>query len=502
MRVDKGRLGPMQQIGKGAEGVVYELTAPSVPGLSGPLAYKEALPGNHHDRVIRAMEHAVSIRDGMDPTDRAILDDFTTWPLAVVDDNGKGVGALMPLIPKEFFVQTNPPGRAPGRVVFEFAFLCPSDSYINRMGIDRRAANDPMVRAALVGQLTYVIALLHKHDVVYGDLSLRNVAISANPPRLRLLDCDPAAKLSNTARHQLSTPFFTPPESPGASQQDLRSDVYKLALCVLRGLVNGRGVTQLMDPQALRAVLDAEGVRLIKQALDPLPTNRPSARELYIYFERTVLAGVQPPVLQAAAVDRPVRMRGQDVVVTWTATGAKKIRILGPNGFVQEVGSPSAFPRGFTITPPASGEFLVEASNGHGTTIASAGWVDLYDLPPFTVADLHLPIMPIPALEPVKLPAVLSALPARPMVSSATHPVPRLAAPDIASFIDQVRPGVIGDPLATVSQAVAGTTASLLDDVRNASKQVSQALVDAIGAHRAKATSTTTAPAPPGGKTP
>jgi len=517
VRVDKGRLGAMHELGRGAEGVVYRLTSPNVPGLSGPLAYKEALPGPHRDRVIRAMEHAVSLRDGMDIADRTTLDEFTTWPLAIVEEKGRGVGALMPLIPGEFFAKTNPPGGTPGEVVFEFAFLCASDKYINRRGIDRRAADDPLVRAALVGQLAYVIALLHKHSIVYGDLSLRNVAISANPPRLRLLDCDPAAHLSNSARHQLSTPFFALPENPSASQQNLESDVYKLGLCILRGLVSGQGVTQLMDPQALRGTLDAEGVRLIAQALSPQPGSRPSARELYEYFERTVLANAQPPVLQTAALDRLVRVRGQDVVVTWSAAGASSIRILGPNGFVQEVNNPGAYPRGYTVTPRASGEFLVEAVNKHGTAVASAGYLELYDLPSFALGTFHLPVPHIPALEPVQVPTVLSALPPRPMVTAATHPVPRLAAPDIATFVDRLRPETIGDPLAAITQSIAGTTAALRSDHRAAAEQVTSALVQAIRAHQQTASASQpgrsatapigavqslATPASPGGNTP
>src|SRR5262249_32355525 len=154
-----------------------------------------------------------------------------------------------------------------------------------------------------VAQLCYVIGLLHKHNIVYGDLSLCNVAIAANPPRLLLLDCDPAAALSNTGRRQLHSPFFTPPEMSSQKLQDLVTDVYKLGLCVLRGLVTGPGVTQLKDPSVLANLLDPEGLDLIERAVSARRDDRPTAKELYLYFERVVLSNAQPPVLHTVTLN-------------------------------------------------------------------------------------------------------------------------------------------------------------------------------------------------------
>jgi hypothetical protein len=490
MSVDKTSLGPLKEIGAGAEGTVYQVKNP-IPVFAGPMAYKEVRAEAHRDRIIRSMEHAVGLRAGLDPADLALLDEFATWPLAMVEDRGAASGVLMPLIPDEFFTEARPPGGTPERVVFEFAFLSSSDKYISQRGIDRRAVDDPLVRTALAGQLTFAIALLHKNGIVYGDLSLRNVAISGNPPRLKLLDCDPAALVTNRARHQLHSPFMQPPETVSESEQNLATDVYKLGLCVLRGLVTGTGVTQLKDPQALRSSLDDEGVNLIARALAGEPADRPTARELYAYFERTVRAHASPPVIHAATIDRAVRLRGQDVVLIWKVTGASSVRIVGPNGFAQDIGNPAAFPRGFTLTPTVSGEYLVEATNKHGTAVASAGVVTMYDLPPFSFGPFDLPDMRLPPLDPIQVPPALLALPAAPMVSTATHPMPRQPSFDIMPLLERLRLEGVGEPLA----AIAGTT----DALRSAYRFASEAIVSDVHEQIRAAIAAPLATAPPKG---
>lgn len=474
----------MEFVAKGAEGSVHRLTSPRVAGFSQPLAFKEILPTltpEHRARVVHAMEHAVDLRAAMDPADRAELDRVTTWPLALVQDHGTTVGTLMPLIPDDFFVTTQPQTGPPGRLVFEFAFLCAADSYLKRIGVDRSAADDPLIRLALATQLSYAIALLHKHDIVYGDLSLRNVAIAVNPPRLLLLDCDPAAALTDTARHQLHSPFFGPPECKGQPVlQDLVTDVYKLGLCVLRGMVSGQGVTQLTDPAALAGTLDPEGVDLITQAISDNRDDRPTAKALYHYLERTVLSRAQPPVLHTAALDRDVLLRGRDVVVTWSVSGATQLRITGTNGLAVDITDPTGHPHGYAVQPLGSGPVVVEATNRHGTVSAVAGHVDLYDLPPFEISELRLPRTHVPALSPVQVPTVLSALPPRPLVTVDTHPVPRLTAPDIWATVQALQPKTPAPPLVPGTEGIAGTTETFQLAHRHVNERVSALITDAL----------------------
>jgi hypothetical protein len=361
-------------------------------------------------------------------------------------------------------------------------------------GIDRTPMNDPLVRLSLAAQLAFAVGLLHKHGIVYGDLSLKNVAVAANPPRLLLLDCDAAALETDGNRKQMHTYGFEPPEKANGSQplQDRVTDVYKLGLCILRSLVTGQGVTQLRNARVLAQhhTLDPAGVDLVVRAVSDVRADRPTAKDLCLHLEQTVLARAHPPALHRAALDRGALPRGTDVVVTWAADGATSARILGPNGMDIPIADPDGHPRGYSVTPAGSGDILVQATNRYGTETLTAGHVTLYDLP--AVEPPQLPRPQVPPLPAVRVPAVLSALPPRPAVTTGTHPVPRLAAPDLSRLLDAIGGITPGDAFLAPGRR---TTARLRDAQREASAEIagliSETLTSALAAVR-RATSTTT----------
>jgi hypothetical protein len=105
---------------------------------------------------------------------------------------------------------------------------------------------DKTERLILLTKLACAIGLLHQHDWVFGNLNFSNVAFALDPPRLMLIDCDNAAALADLRRRQPSTVFWDPPECPIIPRstkwrqqelQDTVTDVYKLALAILRCLI-------------------------------------------------------------------------------------------------------------------------------------------------------------------------------------------------------------------------------------------------------------------------
>jgi len=251
IRVRKADLGQLTQIGQGGFSKVFRVPGYVLPGDPAALAYKEftvdvAAQGRSADSV-------VSFREMLSETGRNEIDRYTAWPRALVEDNeGNVTGLLMPLIPAEFFTDMEDPMTgAIGPHLREMQWLIASRQQRHEARINLPDVELPD-RVALLAQLAYILARLHEHGWVFGDLSFRNVVFTLSPPRIMVLDCDGAAALTDFQRRQSSTPMWDPPEcsfsgsfqgpAPVQSErQDTVTDVYKLGLAVLRCLSPGRG---------------------------------------------------------------------------------------------------------------------------------------------------------------------------------------------------------------------------------------------------------------------
>jgi len=438
--IRKQDLGQLDFIAEGGVGKVYRVPGFRLPGHA-ELAYKELKPTDKQftpekrQQALEAMLRSVAFRNGLSQADRDDLDEYTTWPIDMVDDQGGPCGCVMPLIPSSFFLTTHPPNGPQEELVFDLSWLSAKESQAQNRGIDRSGIRELPVRIALLAHLVYAVGRLHKHGAVYGDLSLKNAALAVDPPRVKLLDCDAVAALNDPDRVQLHSNFFSPPEldNDPARLQDDRTDVYKLGLCIIRGLQQGAGITQTKDPARLSGMLDASAVALIARAVGPDPTQRPSAKDLFYCLKQNLDAKMRPPELRSVSLGRRVLPRGTDVEVVWEATGGDEVRIQGPNGLDVRLPDTGASVARYCITPAASGEITVEVSNNHGSTRAVAGEVMLFELPALQL-DMRgrLPRPDIGALPDVELPARSRTLPSAPAVSTGAHPPPRIAPPPLA----------------------------------------------------------------------
>lgn len=250
------------------------------------------------EQVLGRMHRAVSLRDQLSPHDLAELDGLTTWPLAMVAGEGRSKGCVTPLIDRDYYLEARPRGGQPTIRLFELQLLCASTEHLRALGITRSTADHDLVRLALMARLAYGVEVIHRPRgrirLVYGDLNLRNVAVALNPPRIMLLNCDAVADVNDASRMQPNTAFFVPPELAGRDQrlQDQLTDVYKLGLCVIRGLSTGRGATQVADaasPLVREGLLDEAGVGLLNRAVGVDRSQRPIAEEIKDYLIGRVL---------------------------------------------------------------------------------------------------------------------------------------------------------------------------------------------------------------------
>jgi DNA-binding helix-hairpin-helix protein with protein kinase domain len=215
-----------------------------------------------------------------------------TWPAAVVVDDKSAaegaLGVLLPLIPNEYFVDLRL-SRETKRKAAEGQFLFQSETYCRKVGIQFA---DQSQRLSIVARLVYAIGLLHKANVVYGDLSARNFLYRLNPrPGVILLEGDcvrlPGARAGFGA--QPHTPDWEPPEaleairrkdSTGFAIQSKHTDEYKLGLAVLRIMTPGVPSSN-RDPEAARGKLPSGLYQFLLRSLSADPTQRPATKEWY-----------------------------------------------------------------------------------------------------------------------------------------------------------------------------------------------------------------------------
>jgi hypothetical protein len=440
IRIDRSRLGSLTPLGKGGMAQVYGV-GNAIPEVPGKLAFKELLPtaaGAQRNQMLDTMRQAVALRAAMSLAEQDELDGVTVWPLAmVVDDQGDDIGILMPCIPGDFMIDAKDGPR-----LFEFQLLCadPDQARANGFEKSRAPADKPLVRLALMANLAHAIEIIHRprggRRLVYGDVSLRNAAVAIKPPRVLLMDCDGVADDTDASRLQPHTPFFLPPEMKNKQQklQDQITDVYKLALCVVRGLSTGRGSTQLSDPESPlipAGLLDQAGIELVKRALSPDRSRRPTAEDIKDYLVGRVLDLAEPPSLLSAELSTNVTLRGSEVFVRWTHKGAKTVRIYSDvKNFSLEGIDADGYPNGYPIKPPTACEIWVAVANDEGEDAGSAGRLHLFEVPPVQIS-LNPPPVVMSDLPSLQLPRTRADLPPYPMLPADAVPLPSLRWPQM-----------------------------------------------------------------------
>ena len=141
-----------------------------------PLAYKEFTK----DVVEQAKtaERSVLFRDLLPAGDRTDLDRRAVWPRALVEDQGSVAGFIMPLIPGDFFFEMT--YAQTGQKTTELRDLKWLNATRKQLDANGLSADvDFVERLALLAQLVYCVARLHKQDWIFGDISFSNAAYAS-----------------------------------------------------------------------------------------------------------------------------------------------------------------------------------------------------------------------------------------------------------------------------------------------------------------------------------
>jgi DNA-binding helix-hairpin-helix protein with protein kinase domain len=297
-RDELGDLG--HRLGEGGQAWVHEAPALTLPDAPGPLVFKHYKQGHAPPNGLHKL---VSLRHRIDPAVRARLDGLTAWPLRLVEEHGAVCGVVLPRIPDSFFQSRVLPGTGTHEVgPREVQNLFVSQALARRIGMpDVSLAH----RLLICRDFASALHLLHRNDLVVGDLNARNALFRLDAlPSVMFVDCDALRfKGSMAVVQQLNAPDWDPPEGAVLSQS---TDRYKFGLFVLRCLGNGEQASTTRDPARARAVLDAEGRALLDAALTTDPAARPSVQSWGHYLHW--------------------RVTGQRVAPAWTGTAAVAAR--------------------------------------------------------------------------------------------------------------------------------------------------------------------------------
>ncbi len=278
------RPGDLVEIGKGGEGRVYRVQ--SMPGI----VYKEFVDFPGHTPSRSALEELMNLRQQMTPDEQSWISERTTWPQTLVIDGNRMKGFLMPIIGQQYFRKYGV--RAyPKTVACEWNYLSMRSKFETNKNIYSEIPRvTPLDAMTAVHDLAKTMAILHRHNIVIGDISGRNLLWTDTPSlRVMVIDCD--------SFHPEGKVGVSPPkQSPDWEDPDLatplttmRSDVYKLALAAYRSIWAATTERPCVGNQPVPSV--PQGVPEIIRSLIERSVSggeRPSAEEWVLSLQQAV----------------------------------------------------------------------------------------------------------------------------------------------------------------------------------------------------------------------
>ncbi|WP_433825899.1 hypothetical protein ACQP2E_27795 [Actinoplanes sp. CA-015351] len=341
-----GRIEPLARGGTATVHLVPDLTR--VGDQPGPYVYKKYTDKTKQSAgpaLGQGLSNFVQFRDRLPADQLKAWDERIIWPVALVKDGGGAAdGILMRIIPDRFFHHFTKRNGGSNHKPREIETLFGDTETAMRKGLPDVSLG---TRLQLIRAIAAAYGMMHKENIVLGDVSGRNIIYDPDPqrPAIMVVDVDSARIRGNRATFgsQPHTPNWQPPEALAASHalesakrsvppaardvqdrlhnawsiQSAKTDVYKFGLMVVRILDFGRGCAVNRDPAKartiLRAQLGTEAQALLDASMAGDPQDRPLMRDWYRVLQgapsttpkqrpRSAPAPVTPP--------RPVLVNG------------------------------------------------------------------------------------------------------------------------------------------------------------------------------------------------
>jgi hypothetical protein len=312
IEIQRSTLGNLDLLARGNQAKLYRAPGATVPGIAGPLVYKEYLPGVRRERlgIRNSLSGLIRLRDDVSAQHRAIIDRRSAWPRAIVLEGTETLGLLMTELAPHYFTDiTYGTGRR-DHLPRDSALYLQTDDQLQKVGLPPLTEEG---RMWLMARTLSFMNLLHGLGIIVGDFSSNNVVFgidhadqSRNQPIF--VDVDSFRMATGVpALTQSHTPDWESPEhlrhraeyhalvraNAGANEQaragaamrvqDRRSDVYKTALFVMRNFHSGENphsVNYSEQAIARLAALRPGFVPFLERALSEDPRKRPTMNEL------------------------------------------------------------------------------------------------------------------------------------------------------------------------------------------------------------------------------
>ena len=235
-----------EKIGDGGEGEVYLVSNKPSDVFK---VFKDSVRSELNEGGLAA---TIGLLDSMAPHDRAFITSRAVWPHTLVKDKGSFGGFLMPLLPSDYFCLHGGKGSPIegmndwNKLTFRKAWMnnpnlesnSPALWYPAGKDFDSLNANEKKKRVSLLKllkDLAQVFETLHKHNIVVGDVSGRNILWSRQTgDSVMLIDCDGCRidKTVGVTKAKQSPEWFDPHLN---GPTNIESDLYKMAIAIYRG---------------------------------------------------------------------------------------------------------------------------------------------------------------------------------------------------------------------------------------------------------------------------
>lgn len=219
------------EIGRGGEGRVFEFSHdPST-------VYKEFHLSSQNPPNTLALNHLINLRSAWTEEERSWIEERTVWPRTAVLDGGRLRGYVMKRIPETYFRQHGVRVR-PKTVICDWNFLSMRGRYMTNANLVSTVPHPTTEQVSkLVVDLARTIEILHRHEVIVGDISGRNLIWADRPGwQVMLIDCDGfRIRGSGAVNYGKQTPDWEDPVL-GQNYTNQQSDIYKLGIAAFRAV--------------------------------------------------------------------------------------------------------------------------------------------------------------------------------------------------------------------------------------------------------------------------